>query len=111
MSTTIVAGNTVGLVPFNTFTLWSKYQITPEFGAGLGIINQTHTFASSDDTVRLPGFTRLDGALFYRINEHVRAQVNVENLLDRRYIATADGNNNITPGSPRAVRFTLVASF
>ena len=78
---------------------------------GVGIINQTHTFASSDNLVRLPGFTRVDAGLFYRLNEHVRAQLNVENLLDRRYIATADANNNITPGSPRAVRVLLVATF
>lgn len=50
-------------------------------------------------------------AFFYRFNEQVRGQVNMENLLDRRYISTADGNNNITPGSPGAVRVLLVASF
>jgi catecholate siderophore receptor len=61
--------------------------------------------------VRLPGFTRLDGAVFYKLNENLRAQANVENLLNRRYTATADGNNNITPGSPRALRFAVVATF
>lgn len=110
-SATIVAGNNVGLVPMNTFTLWNKYDITPNLGVGLGLINQTHTFASSDNTVRLPGFTRVDAGAFYKFNDHLRAQVNIENLLDRRYIATADGNNNITPGAPRTVRFQLTASF
>ena len=61
--------------------------------------------------MRLPGFTRLDGAVFFRVTESIRAQVNVENLLNRRYYATADGNNNITPGSRRAVRFAVVANF
>ncbi len=45
------------------------------------------------------------------MTDNVRAQLNVENLFNRRYIATADGNNNITPGSPRAVRALLVAAF
>jgi catecholate siderophore receptor len=111
VSTTIVAGNTVGLVPFNTFTLWNKFDVTDTLGIGIGYINQTHTFASSDNTVRLPGFSRFDLGLFYRVNEFVRAQVNIENVFDRRYIATADANNNITPGAPRTVRFQVIARF
>jgi catecholate siderophore receptor len=110
-SATIVAGNTVALVPLNTFTLWNRYDLTPNLGVGVGIINQTHTFASSDNTVRLPGFTRVDAGVFYKFTDHIRAQVNVENVFDRKYIATADGNNNITPGAPRTVRFQLTASF
>ncbi|MBX9931620.1 MAG: TonB-dependent siderophore receptor [Methylobacterium sp.] len=110
-STTIVAGNTVGLVPFNTITLWNKFDVTREFSFGIGYINQTHTYASSDNTVRQPGFSRFDLGLFYRVNDFVRAQVNIENLFDRKYIATADGNNNITPGAPRLIRFQIVANF
>ena len=43
--------------------------------------------------------------------EGIRLQVNVENLLDKEYWANADGNTNITPGSPRAVRVGLTARF
>ena len=82
-SSTIVAGNTVGLVPVNAFTLWNKFAITKEFSVGVGVLNYTHIFASSDDTVRLPGYTRIDLGLFYQVNEFVRAQVNIENLFDR----------------------------
>ncbi|KQP10905.1 TonB-dependent receptor [Methylobacterium sp. Leaf99] len=104
-------GNRVGLVPFNAFTLWNKFDVTREFSFGIGYIQTGHTFASSDDTVRLPGITRFDLGLFYRVNEFWRAQVNIENLFDRRYIATADGNNNIGPGAPRLVRFQVIARF
>lgn len=110
-SATILPGNNVQLVPANAFTLWNRYQIDPVWGIGLGVITQGHSYASSDNTVRLPGFTRLDGAVFIKFNKHVRAQMNVENLLGRYYYATADGNNNITPGAPRTFRFALVATF
>src|SRR5262249_35981865 len=63
-SDTIVAGNRVGLVPYNVFTLWNKYQVNEWFAAGVGIIHQTDFYASSDDTVRLPAFTRVDAANF-----------------------------------------------
>ncbi|PIK74578.1 hypothetical protein CS379_01740 [Methylobacterium frigidaeris] len=110
-STVIRTGNTVALVPFNAITLWNKFAITPEFAVGVGVINQTHTFASSDNTVRLPSVTRFDLGLFYQVSEAVRAQVNIENLFDRRYIATADANNNITPGASRTVRVQVIARF
>ena len=101
-------GNRVGLVPFNAFTIWNKFDVTPEFSFGIGYIQTGHTFASSDDTIRLPGITRFDLGLFYQFSDNVRAQVNIENVFDRKYIATADGNNNITPGAPRTVRAQVV---
>lgn len=110
-STAIRAGNTVALVPFNAITLWNKFAITPELAVGIGVINQTHTFASSDNSVRLPSVTRFDLGLFYQVSEGVRAQVNIENLFDRRYISTADANNNITPGASRTVRVQVIARF
>ena len=51
---------------------------------------------------------RLDGAVFWRLNKYVRAQLNVENMFGAKYYPSADGNNNITIGSPRAARFTLI---
>ncbi len=38
-------------------------------------------------------------------------QLNVENLLDERYYPNAHSNNNITPGSPLAVRVGVTANF
>ena len=46
----------------------------------------------------LPGFARVDAALFWDINENLEAQLNVENVLDTEYYPTAHNNNNITPG-------------
>ena len=108
LSDTILPGNLVGLVPLNSFTVWNKFDIDPHFSVGVGFINQSHTFASSDNTVRLPSYSRVDLGLFYRFSEHVRAQVNIENLFDRNYIATAHNNNNILPGAPRTVRAQLL---
>ena len=110
-SATIVVGNRVGLVPFNTFSLWNRYQFTPVWAAAVGVIHYANFFASSDNTVLLPEFTRVDAAIFFRLNDMWRAQLNIENILDGRYIATADGNNNITPGSPRVFRLSATATF
>lgn len=110
-SPTIVKGNTVGLVPFNAVSLWNKFDVTRAFSIGIGYIYQGHTFATSDDTIRLPGYNRFDLGLFYQFNESVRAQVNIENIFDRGYIYTADNNNNLTPGAPRTVRAQVIVRF
>jgi catecholate siderophore receptor len=111
VSATIKQGNRVGLVPLNTFSLWNRYQINQMFGVGLGLIHQTDFYANSDNAVKLRGFSRVDAAVFFRLNDMWRAQLNVENIFDTKYIITADGNNNLTPGSPRAARFSLTAKF
>jgi catecholate siderophore receptor len=118
-SAVIVAGNRIGLVPFNTFTMWNRYQFVPWLAAGVGVIHQTNSYASSDDTVILPGWTRVDAGIFGDIPrvylqeqvKRLRWQINVENLSGTRYYSTADGNNNIQPGSPRAVRGQIIANF
>jgi catecholate siderophore receptor len=104
-------GATVALVPRTTVSLWNKYQIVPSFGLGLGLIHQTSMYAAIDNTVTLPGFTRADGAVYINVARLLRAQINVENMLNRRYYATSQGNNNIAPGAPRLVRVSLATGF
>ena len=98
-------------VPRNTFSLWNHYQLLSKIAAGVGIIHRSDMFAAIDDKVTLPGYTRLDGALYYFISEHWRLQVNVENISNRRYYINADNNNNISPGRPVAARFGVSATF
>lgn len=106
-----LAGKQVGQVPHNTFSLWNKYQFTSRFGAGLGIVSRSNMFATVDNTVVLPGYTKADAAFYYSFNERWRLQANVENLFNKKYYLNADSNTNITPGSPRAVRVGLIARF
>ncbi len=105
------AGAQVGQVPHHTFSLWNNYQVLAKFGAGLGIVRRSDMFASIDDTVTLPGYTRADAAVFVSLTDRTRLQLNVENVFNRRYFVNADSNTNISPGSPRAVRVALSADF
>jgi catecholate siderophore receptor len=105
------AGRRVPLTPEHTFSLWNKYRVNETFAVGLGVVRQSKMFAAIDNAVVLPGFTRLDGAVFVRLSPALRAQVNIENLTDERYFPTSHGSNNIMPGAPRSVRASLVAAF
>ncbi|NBO18594.1 MAG: TonB-dependent receptor, partial [Proteobacteria bacterium] len=104
-------GAKVALVPRQMASLWNKYDVTKEWAGALGVIRQSDQFANVDNAVRLKGFTRLDAALFYTLTPKHRLQLNVENVLNRRYSLTADGNNNIQPGSPLAFRLSLTSNF
>jgi catecholate siderophore receptor len=108
---TFLKGNRVQLVPFNQVSLWNKYQIDPMWGAGLGIIYFSDSYAASDDFVRLPGFVRVDAALYLKINQTWSGQLNVENIFNAGYWASADGNNNISPGQGRTFRVVARAKF
>jgi catecholate siderophore receptor len=107
----IVQGNRVQLVPYNQVSWWNKYQFNPTWAAALGVIYFSDSFASSDDTVRLPGFVRVDAAVYAKIDEMWRVQLNIENIFNKGYWATADGDNNISPGQGRTVRLSAIARF
>jgi catecholate siderophore receptor len=112
-STTSAAksGATVPLVPAATFSLWNKYHVAPRFSIALGLMHQTDMYAAISNTVKLPAFTRVDGGVYLSLTESIGAQLNLENILNEKYYPLANGNNNITPGSPRSVRVLLTTGF
>jgi catecholate siderophore receptor len=110
-SPTIRAGNRIQLVPFHQFSWWNKYQIDPVWAASLGVIYFSDSFASSDDSVYLPGFVRFDAGVYAQVTETWKAQLNIENIFNKGYWASADGNNNLSPGQPRTVRLKVTATF
>ena len=111
-TSTATAGAKLQLVPEHLFSLWNRVSLGPSWAAGLGVIYQSSSFATLDNQVELPGFARADAALYYTFaGGRTRLALNVENLFDRRYYPTADGNNNISPGAPRNVRVTMNTVF
>ncbi|MCA6299742.1 MAG: TonB-dependent siderophore receptor [Phenylobacterium sp.] len=104
-------GRHAALTPEFTASLWNKVEVTPRLSLGLGVIHQGDMFASISNTVTLPGFTRVDGAVFLRVGEDYRLQLNVENLGDITWSPTSHGDNNIQPGAPRTVRISISRGF
>ncbi len=103
------AGRDVPLVPKRQVSLWGRWDATPKLGLGLGLEHRSRQFTSISNSVALPGYARVDAALFYRLTDRLEAQVNVENLFGARYFPTAHSDNNITTGAPLNARFTLRA--
>jgi catecholate siderophore receptor len=110
-ATTVPAGTRVALVPRRAASLWNRIDLAAGWSAGLGIVHQSDVYASSTNLVKLPSYTRVDGAVFYQVNKDTRLALNIENLTDRRYYATAGGDNNIIPGAPRSAKVSLSMGF
>ena len=108
LSSSAEAGASLAQLPRHSVSLWNRYQIVPRASAAVGIVHRGDAFTSTDNRVVLPAFTRVDAGLFVNVTTHLRAQVNVENVLDARYFASAHSNTNITPGRPRALRVALI---
>jgi catecholate siderophore receptor len=104
-------GKDVASVPRNTLSLWNKYQFSPMLGAGLGLVHKTSFFANADNAVEVPGYTRLDAALFFKLSDTWSAQLNVENILNEDYFTAAHNNFNIMPGAPTSAYVTIGAKF
>jgi catecholate siderophore receptor len=110
-TTAAPVGAHVAQVPHHALSLWNLYQVRPKVGAGLGIVHRTDMYAAIDNTVTLPGYTNVDGAVYLSLTARMRVQANVENLFGRRYYINADNNTNISPGAPRGLRVALVSRF
>ncbi len=106
-SATMLKGNRLAQLPEHSASLWNRYDFSPSFGAGLGIVYRGSIYANVDNKVALPAFTRFDAAVYWTLNPMLQVQLNVENLADRRYFASAHSNNNISPGAPRSAWISL----
>ena len=105
------AGRQVAQVPRHQLSMWNRVDLSPRIGVGLGLYHQSRAFATISNAVALPGYNRVDAALFLKIKPGLDAQINVENIANARYFPTAHTDNNISTGAPINARATLIARF
>lgn len=98
-------------LPEQTASLWNRYDFSPMWGAGVGVIHRDAMFAAADNAVTLPAFTRVDAAVYFTLSPQLQMQLNIENLLDKAYYASAHNNHNITPGAPRSAYLGVTLKF
>lgn len=110
-TTAAAAGTELPQLPRHQFTAWTRYDVTPGIGLGLGLVHQSSQYATISHAVRLPAFTRLDAAVFFDVTERFAVQLNVENVTDTRYFPSAHTDNNIATGEPLNARLTARIRF
>ena len=111
---TYLAGTTLGQTPSHTFSLWNRYDFNESWGAAIGVVSRSQMYALTPTTAAstvLPGYARVDAAIFWKPTSKIQMQLNVENLTDKDYVTSAHTNNNLTPGAPITARATLTYNF
>ncbi|WP_176044728.1 TonB-dependent receptor domain-containing protein, partial [Paraburkholderia phenoliruptrix] len=71
--------------------LWTSYDALPKLTLGAGATVSSLTYASVSATARkwTPGYARFDAAATYHLTKSIDLQLNVQNLFDKKYYATA----------------------
>ena len=55
----------------------------------------------------LPAFTRVDAALFYRVNQRMDLSLNLENLLDETIFVSGTVGSSLEVAAPRTIAFRV----
>jgi catecholate siderophore receptor len=85
--------------PLHSGSIWSTYRFANGWGAGGGVYFNTDSFAYTDNLVELPGYTRLDGTVFYH-RRHTEIDAHLFNLANTRYYDSSHSDLELFPGAP-----------
>ena len=107
-----VQGKRATLTPRQSASVWVMKTIAGGWRAGAGVNYVGARFADSPNTTVMPGYTTVDAMVAYKLGKF-DLQLNLFNLFDKRYIASAHGSvaNSLLPGAPRSARLTARYAF
>jgi catecholate siderophore receptor len=115
-STVNTVGNRVGdrpgLSPEHSGTVWTTYQINPQWRVGSGI-NFRAAQAPADVTApswSAPGFATLDLMTEYTVNDQISLKANLANVANRVY-ADQLYRGHYIPGAGRIASLTITSRF
>ena len=112
MHSSIDASNTAGeldnnlaLVPENTVSIWTTFELPGRISLGGGAQFMDSVFRNNLNTAVVPSYWLLNTVASYDVNTHFTLRVNGTNLADKRYIDRIGGGHYI-PGPGRQVMVT-----
>jgi iron complex outermembrane recepter protein len=107
-------GNRFPNIPRHSASLWSTYEIQSSrlkgLGFGLGVFFVDRRAGDTENSFTLPGYVRLDAALYYRYR-NVRTAINFRNLSNTRYFESSIVRSGIAPGAPFSVVGSVSVEF
>ena len=113
-----VSGARLANAPKQSGNFWTRYNVPDGalrgFGVGFGLI---YTGARNGvlsngaaNMLTIPSNTRADLAFYYKW-KHYDCALNVANITDKSYIASADASTDVVPGAPRKITLSLRYAF
>jgi len=106
-------GDDLATAPRASGSLWTRYNFPDAplkgLGVGLGAIYVGKYWGGDPTTVTyfaIPGYTRIDSALYYKWKRYSMA-LNIQNLMDRRYIQNEQSAEYVVPGEERKITLSI----
>lgn len=98
-------GRRLSGTPLNSFTLWTTYDITPQWTVGGGALWQSEAFANLANTAFVPDFWKFDAMMAYKVDKNWTLQLNVYNLTNELYYSQYYGGHAV----PAAGRYASLS--
>ena len=99
-------------IPESTYSIWTSYDVNPNFGWALGVMHQGESAIVDNKTDRmLPAYTRVDAAVYYSIADDLKLQLNIENLSDELYFPHSHKAHQVAVGESRNARLSISKTF
>jgi len=99
-------------IPEYTASLWATYEVSDQFGLGLGVTHQGESNIKNDKPgLILPDYTRVDFAMYYDISDDLSIRLNVENLTDELYFPHSHSTHQASVGEPLNARVSIRRRF
>lgn len=105
------SGNRPANVPRRTANLWLTKRFGQQVEAGIGARYVDERYADTANTQRAPGYTVVDANIGWQVLPDVRLGLQVNNLFDREYVASAFSGTQWIMGVPRSYFATVDYSF
>ncbi|WP_020193021.1 TonB-dependent siderophore receptor [Pseudomonas putida] len=113
--TTLPKGTHLANIPRNTFSLLNTYEFQDGLAKGLGLgvgvkYVDDRAGQTSTATYTMERYSVVDLLSFYKVNEHVRLNLDVKNVFNKGYDEGAF-NSYVYPGAPRTVQAGVSYTF
>lgn len=106
------AGNRPVDVPRRTANLWLSNAITEKVDGGIGLRYVDARYANTANTTQVPGYSVVDATIDWKVITDLRLGLQLNNLLDRRYVVTQQNSGQQwIMGQPRSFFVTADYSF
>ena len=105
-------GGTPREIPETTAFIWANYQISNNFGVGIGVTHQDDQNIKNDkDGLYLPDYTRWDAAGYYTLSDDLEIRVNIENWSDEIYFPYSHSTHQASVGKDINARLSITKRF
>ncbi|MBT5169036.1 MAG: TonB-dependent siderophore receptor [Opitutales bacterium] len=105
----IVNGRVPAEVAEKSYSIWNLFKLDDKLSFGLGVVHKGDTIGKG--STKLPSYTRVDASAYYKIDENMRIQLNIENVTDRLYFPYSYGSGQVTVGAPIHATLKIVGRF